>query len=283
MLIYGERVSAPNPPYGRRPVAGGPGSPLPTPPGGMPPHGRGPGPVGPPPQGPGRYRPAPYGPPPPGGPPAGTPAQGTPRQGPPPLPGPRPEPAVDPWRASAPTDPHHPGPTTPAPGGAGVPPGGPPRGGPGAPSGENPLIPPGVNGVPLPGPVPDVVQRAFLVWLVPIPLNVVAMLVNGLSAGDIGGLGVSIFGVLVALVGGAIGLYLALHFRGGRNWARIVLTVISGLVLAVELFSVPASLFLLVFAPVVGVISLAISVVIAAAEVLFLVLAWKAEASAYLR
>lgn len=279
-------MSAPNPPYGRRPVGGGPGSPYPTPPGGMPSHGRGPAPVGPPPQGPARYRPGPYGAPPHGTPPSGTPGYGVPRQGPPPIPGPRPEPGGEPWRAGAPTDRHHPGPSTPgpptpAPGGPGTPPpAGPPPGGAGT---DHPLIPPGLNGVPLPGPVPDAVRRAFLVWLVPIPLNVVAMLLTGVSSGDLGGLGVSIFGVLVALVGGAIGVYLALHFRGGRHWARIVLTVISGLVLLVELLSVPASLFLIVFSPLVGVISLAISVAIAACEVLFLVLAWKAEASAYLR
>lgn len=163
----------------------------------------------------------------------------------------------------------------------------PPRGG--APTGSagnqaNPLIPPGLGGVPFPGPVPQTVQRAFFAWVLVYPLIILGMIASSLGISSYyAGAGSSIFSIVAVIMLGAVGVYIALHFRGGREWARIVLTVVAGLSLLSGLIAVPASLLFLAFAPLAGLISLLTTVVALVFEVLFLVYAWKGESTAYMR
>ncbi len=153
-------------------------------------------------------------------------------------------------------------------------PGGPPS----APTG-NPLVPPGFGDVALPSTIPVSVQRAFLLWVAVIAVNILGTIAQtfvGLSA-DVG----AAVGVGGAVVGGLIGVYFALQFRGGRNWARIVLTVLTGLALLGSLFGLLGAFVLLALAPAAAVLALVVSVAVIAGCVVALVLAWKPEANAY--
>ncbi|WP_433784025.1 hypothetical protein ACQPX6_28045 [Actinomycetospora sp. CA-101289] len=148
-------------------------------------------------------------------------------------------------------------------------------GGPGG--GANALIPPGFGGVPLPPDIPQAVQRAFLVWLVIIGVNVLGTIISSVGLGDY----FSGVGIVFALLGAAIGVFLALHFRGRAQWARIVLTVLTGLGMLSSLLSFFASFVLFGFAPFVGLVSLATSVVFLAGGTLALINAWHASSNAW--
>jgi hypothetical protein len=155
----------------------------------------------------------------------------------------------------------------------GRPPGPPgPQGG-----GPNPLIPPGFGGVPLPAGIPESVQRAFLLWVGIIAVNVLGVIVSTIGYADV----FSGVGIVFALLGGAIGVYLALHFRGGRPWARLVLTILTGLAMLSSLFSFFGSFVLMTLAPVYGFVTLATSVVFIAGGALALVHAWNASSNAW--
>jgi len=152
-------------------------------------------------------------------------------------------------------------------------------GGPQGGSRPNQLVPPGFGGVPLPPGIPSQVQRAFMIWLGVVALGFVANLVQAFGTPSSGG---SAAGVIVlALISAAIGLYLAFQFRGGRNWARITLTVLTGIALLVYLFALIGSFVLLALVPVVGLLLLVLSVAVIAAGILALINAWNANANAF--
>jgi hypothetical protein len=144
-------------------------------------------------------------------------------------------------------------------------------------AGTNPLIPPGFGGVPLPADIPAPVQRAFQLWLAIIAVNVLGVVVTTIGVGDY----VSGVGIVFALIGAAIGVFLALHFRGQRQWARLVLTVLTGLAMLSSLFALFGAFVLLAFAPVYGIVELAVTVVFLAGGTLALINAWNAQANAW--
>jgi hypothetical protein len=147
----------------------------------------------------------------------------------------------------------------------------------GAGGGANALIPPGFGGVPLPPDIPQSVQRAFLIWLVIIAVNVLGTIVSTFGVGDVS----SGVGIVFTLLGAAIGVFLVLHFRGRAQWARIVLTVLTGLGMLFNLLAVFASLVLLGFAPLVGIVTLATCLVFLAGGALALINAWNATSNAW--
>ncbi|GLZ44902.1 hypothetical protein Acsp06_10870 [Actinomycetospora sp. NBRC 106375] len=261
-------MSAPNPPYGQQPPAGGP-------PYGPPPQ-YGPPPSGPPPQyGPPQSGPPPYGPPTGGGqqygPPTGGQQYGPPTGGqqqfgqqrfgqqygqqygqqPGPPSGQQPFGQPPPFGQQRPSGPSSPG--------------------------ANALIPPGFGGVPLPVDIPPTVQRAFLLWIGIIAVNVVGTVLSTIGVGDV----FSGVGIVFALLGGAIGVFLALHFRGRAQWARIVLTVLTGLAMLSSVFSFFGAFVLLAFMPVYGIVALATSAVVLAGGTLALINAWNAASTAW--
>ncbi|MHC1562958.1 hypothetical protein ACR9E3_28700 [Actinomycetospora sp. C-140] len=253
-------MSAPNPPYGQQPPAGGP-------PYGPPPT-SGPSPqYGPPQYGPPQYGPPRYGPPTGGqqyGPPTGGQQYGPPTGGQQQF-GQQQfgqQPGQQPFGQQSFGPP---------------PPAGQPR--PSAPStpGANALIPPGFGGVPLPVDIPPTVQRAFLLWIGIIAVNVVGTVLSTIGVGDV----FSGVGIVFALLGGAIGVFLALHFRGRAQWARIVLTVLTGLAMLSSVFSFFGAFVLLAFLPVYGIIALATSAVVLAGGTLALINAWNAASTAW--
>ena len=143
--------------------------------------------------------------------------------------------------------------------------------------GKNPLIPPGFGGVPLPSVIPQSAQRAFFLWIGVIAVNVLGTIVQTIGVGDI----FSGIGIFFALLGGAIGVFLALHFRGRVQWARIVLTVLTGFAMLSSLFAVLGSFVLMALDPAFGVISLATNAVVLAGGALALVNAWNPSTNAW--
>jgi hypothetical protein len=150
--------------------------------------------------------------------------------------------------------------------------------GPGQPSGgANQLIPPGFGGVPLPPDIPQTVQRAFLLWVAIIAVNILGVVVSTVGIGDV----FSGVGIFFAVLGGAIGVFLALHFRGRRQWARIVLTVLTGLAMLSSIFTLFGALVLLAFSPLYGIVELAVSAVFLAGGTVALINAWSSSSNAW--
>lgn len=151
-----------------------------------------------------------------------------------------------------------------------------------------------------PAAAPADVQTSFKLWIADIVIGVVATLLLFTLPGEVivprselpPGvdpatadaivLGAIIFGVVLGLVLLALQLLFVFKMRAGRNWARIVLTVLGGIGLLGGLFGLGRTLAFLAaggLGVLVGLLSL-VQLVILAAAILFM---YRPAANAYFR
>lgn len=154
------------------------------------------------------------------------------------------------------------------------------------------------------GPAPVDVQTSFKLWILNVVLGVLAAVLTFFTINDQLALGLDEAarttpgvtreqletGLLVAAIAGGVfylvllGLMLLFVFkmRAGRNWARIVLTVLGGIGLVFALFGLPGTFALFamgILGVLVGLLSL-VGIVLTAAAIFFM---FRPAASAYFR
>lgn len=137
--------------------------------------------------------------------------------------------------------------------------------------------------------MPVQVRRAFAIWMSMIGVWLALILVrtlvtsSGPSFADNPAFAAGrVVGTLVVLgVLAVVFAFLALHFRAGRNWARITLTVLTSVGLASALLALIGGIALLVVAPVGGILIHLFSLAILGAGATAIVLAWSAPSTAY--
>lgn len=80
---------------------------------------------------------------------------------------------------------------------------------------------------------PTVITASFWLWIASTVVSLIAfaILLPGLFGGAPDAGGIAAGSVAGAIIGSALRVFLAIYLLRGANWARIVLTVIAGVVL----------------------------------------------------